>query len=407
MTASDFRRLVRKGEIVFREGEPGDCAYLIHTGTVEIYTERAGQVTRLAIRHPQAIFGEMAIIDDQPRTATVRALEDCELLVISREQLHSRFGETDPIVEALFKLILKRYRTTLARMTDPDFDESSVDLLEGELDEETQRRAMANLALERDLKLALDLEEFHLFYQPIISLLTGHVAGFEALIRWRHQDRWISPADFIRGAEMNGMIVPIGRWTLHQGFKDHEKFKAAYAARFPDQPPLFMAVNLSGRHFLEASLNADIDLAMRQAGARPSDLKIEITEGVLISNPDAAEAALTSVRQQGLKISIDDFGTGYSSLGYLNRFPIDTLKIDRSFVVDMHKRASMVIVKAITGMAKGLEMDIVAEGIETPDQAAMLHQLGCDYGQGYLFAKPMPLGDLMKFLASWEPQLFH
>jgi diguanylate cyclase (GGDEF)-like protein/PAS domain S-box-containing protein len=252
------------------------------------------------------------------------------------------------------------------------------------------------LQLETDLRRALEREEFFVFYQPIMSLETGELRGFEALVRWRHPEHgFISPVDFIPVAEETGMIIQIGEYVLREACRQMQRWQVV----LPSDPPLFISVNLSVKQFAQPDLIAQVAGILEETKLDPKHLKLEITESAVMDNVEAATELLTRLRALGLRISIDDFGTGYSSLSHLRRFPIDTLKIDRSFVNQMGEDdENAEIVRTIIGLAQNLGMDVVAEGVETPEQLATLKSLGCEYGQGYFFAKPLDFQRAEQFI---------
>jgi diguanylate cyclase (GGDEF)-like protein/PAS domain S-box-containing protein len=254
-------------------------------------------------------------------------------------------------------------------------------------DDSMHSRAVRMMTLETDLRKALERMEFELHYQPIVSLHDSSLMGFEALIRWKHPKLgMVSPMDFIPLAEDTGLIIPIGRWVLWQSCKQLVEWQGILEAG----NSLTMSVNLSGKQLQDLDLVRQIQAILKETGMAPSSLKLEVTESAIMENPEKAASILTSLRDAGIHLSLDDFGTGYSSLSYLHRFPFHNLKIDRSFVSKLetgHKDAE--IVKIINSLAKNLGMDVVAEGIETEAQWAVLHGLACAYGQGYFFSKPL------------------
>ncbi|MDB9312829.1 PAS domain S-box protein [Spirulina sp. CS-785/01] len=256
--------------------------------------------------------------------------------------------------------------------------------------------ALARLELETDLRRAVhglrmvshgQPSEFLAYYQPILSLKTGKLAGFEALLRWQHPTKGlVSPAKFIPLAEETGLIVPLGEWILTEAMRQLRKWEK----QFPQHFPLTMSVNLSGKQIREPELIDQIDKILARTGLESRYLKLEITESMLMDNAEAATEMLLALRSRQIKLSIDDFGTGYSSLSYLHRFPVNTLKIDRSFVKRMQPNGSnSEIVRAIVSLAHNLGMDVVAEGIEIGIQLQQLKSLGCEYGQGYFYAPPL------------------
>jgi diguanylate cyclase (GGDEF)-like protein/PAS domain S-box-containing protein len=248
-------------------------------------------------------------------------------------------------------------------------------------------RALQRLQLETDLRRAIEREEFEVYYQPITSLDMGKLAGFEALARWRHPVRGaISPAEFIPVAEETGAIVPLGIWLLEESCRQLRSWQLKY----PHNSALKISVNLSGKQLREPQLIEQIDRILAVTELDGKYLKLEITESLLIENIESVITILSTLKQRGIQFSIDDFGTGYSSLSYLHRFPVDTIKIDRSFIRQMEEdRENIAIIRAIITLAHGLNMDIVAEGIETTAQLAQLKLLGCEYGQGFFFAQPL------------------
>jgi len=247
-------------------------------------------------------------------------------------------------------------------------------------------QAMRLLNLEGDLRRALDRSEFLLHYQPIVSLANGQLTGFEALVRWLHPSKGlIPPADFIALAEETGLILPLGAWVLDQACAQ----LAQWGKRNPERN-LTMAVNLSATQINHANLVDQVERTLRKTGLPPQSLKLEITESVVMQNAEASSALLKQLRDLSVKLSIDDFGTGYSSLSYLNRFPVDTLKIDRSFVSGMADQTeNLGIVQSVVGLAHTLGMNVVAEGVETAQQMDSLKGLDCEFGQGYLFSRPV------------------
>ncbi|WP_013320180.1 EAL domain-containing protein [Gloeothece verrucosa] len=241
--------------------------------------------------------------------------------------------------------------------------------------------------LENNLRLALERQEFLLHYQPIFSLTTQTLMGFEALIRWQHpQQGLISPVDFIPIAEETGLIVPIGEWVLQESCRQF----ALWQQQYPHISDLKISVNLSGRQLQTGNLIDLLDKILLQTGLSGNSLKLEITETLLMKNLESASLLLSKLKERAIQVSIDDFGTGYSSLSYLCHLPVNTLKIDRSFVTHVNEiKENLQIVKAIIGLARQLEINVVAEGIETQQHLDRLQELECEYGQGYLFSKPL------------------
>ena len=248
--------------------------------------------------------------------------------------------------------------------------------------------ALGRLRLGTDLRRAIEREEFRVFYQPEVELSTGQIVGFEALVRWEHPEHGlVSPARFIPVAEETGMIVPIGRWVLEEACRQAKKWRE----QRPNGPPLAMSVNLSARQFCHPDLARDVARALRETGAEPASLILEITESAVMEDARSTIDTLRELEALGVGLAIDDFGTGYSSLSYLRRFPVDYLKIDRSFVDGLEKDSGdTVLVSGIVDLAHALGLKVVGEGVETAEQLGLLRKMGCDLAQGYHFARPLP-----------------
>jgi len=262
--------------------------------------------------------------------------------------------------------------------------------------------ALERLELETDLRQALERREFRVVYQPIVSLSDGRVAEVEALVRWQHPTRGlILPARFISLAEETGLIVPIGSWVLEQACRQ----ASIWQAQYPAETALVISVNLSACQFQQSDLLiADIRRILDVTGLDARSLKLELTESVLMQDADASLETMQALTSLGIRLAIDDFGTGYSSLSYLKRFPVDTLKIDRSFVAGLGQDAQdTAIVRSVVALAKTLSLNVTAEGIETSLQEGELRALGCELGQGYLFARPVSAGEVDLLLADGAP----
>jgi diguanylate cyclase (GGDEF)-like protein len=248
-------------------------------------------------------------------------------------------------------------------------------------------QSLAALRLHSDLRHALDREELRVYYQPIVGLTDQRVRGFEALVRWEHPERGlVSPADFIPIAEETGLIIPIGAWVLEQAAEQLRDWQA----RYPSDPPLAMGINLSMRQFTGAGLAGHVEAVLQRSGVDAATLKLEVTESIMMGDADDAIAALHELKALGVQLQVDDFGTGYSSLSYLHKFPLDVLKIDRSFIEAMAEgEKHIAIVRAIIALANALGLETTGEGVDNQGQAELLRQMGCTYGQGYLWGRPM------------------
>lgn len=263
-------------------------------------------------------------------------------------------------------------------------------------------RAISLLELETDLRLAISRDEFEIYYQPIVDLESVTLRGFEALVRWNHPKRGlVSPDAFIPLSEATGLIVPMTLSILRKACLQLGQWRR----RSYEYRSLIMSVNLSGKHFGEPDLVDQIKSVLDETRIDPACLKLEITESAVMENAESAISMLKQIKELGVKLSLDDFGTGHSSLSYLHRFPIDTLKVDRSFVSKMEDDTENgEIVRTVLALAKSLRLDVIAEGIETPHQLDLLRSLGCELGQGYLFARPLPAGEIEALMA--DPNLW-
>jgi EAL domain-containing protein (putative c-di-GMP-specific phosphodiesterase class I) len=260
--------------------------------------------------------------------------------------------------------------------------------MHADLMEEARQRA--------ELERALVEEQFVVHYQPIVELSSTRVVGVEALVRWRHPDKgMIGPNGFIPLAEATGLIVPLGRWVLRQACFQ----LSAWLSRYPQAEGMYMSVNLSARQFQAPCLVDDVAEAIRESGIPAVNLTLELTETLLMRDTAATADALAALKALGLRLAVDDFGTGYSALGYLKRFPVDILKIDKSFVDGIASSAEdAALAHTIVQLGQTLNLQTLAEGIESADQSEQLSALGCTYGQSYLFARPTAPEDVEALL---------
>jgi EAL domain-containing protein (putative c-di-GMP-specific phosphodiesterase class I) len=257
-------------------------------------------------------------------------------------------------------------------------------------------RALERLAMQVDLQRALQRGEFRVYYQPTVRLDSGRHTGMEALLRWQHPTRGlIAPREFLEVMEDCGLILPIGRWVLEQACRQ----AAVWQALGGPLEGLRICVNLSARQFQQTDLVPEVASAVRGAGLDPETLELEITESAVIQHPETAAVTLAALRALGVRVAIDNFGTGYSSLNYLQKLPLDALKIDRSFLSGLKEQgAAAAIVQAAATMAHALGVDVTAEGVETEEQLSAVARLGCDYAQGYLLSRPMPADEAGRLL---------
>jgi EAL domain-containing protein (putative c-di-GMP-specific phosphodiesterase class I)/CRP-like cAMP-binding protein len=402
MKKSHTQKTFKTGEIIMRQGEPGETAYIIESGRVEITIKGPdGKIQPVSTRGPGTIIGEMALVDNAPRTATVTAIESCALLEITKEDFTRRLQNADPVLRMTTQVILTRYRDTLTRAEISGENRNWPPAEMIELNYADQAHAIEDIKTANDFKLALEKKELSLHYQPIISLKTGKIVGFEALMRWMHPQKGpISPNVFIPVAEQSGLIIEASRWALREACLAQKRIES----RAGYENELFMSVNFSSRDFAAANFVDTIYSTVSETDIPIELVHLEITERLLMDQPENARATLEMCSKAGLGISIDDFGTGYSSLSYLHYFPIDTLKIDRSFVKDMRKNeSSRELIKSIIALGKNMKLDVIAEGVEEKEEAQQLKALGCDMAQGYFFAKPMAEADVTEFSRKREP----
>ena len=263
-------------------------------------------------------------------------------------------------------------------------------------DRTMHEQVMSRLLLEAKLRYALQNQDLTLHYQPIVAVDTRKVQGFEALLRWQPSgSNSIPPSTFVPVAEQCGLIVPISAWVLRRACLEAVRWRQ----RYPADPPLYVSINISSKHFAHAGFIGHVKDALEESAIDPQCITIELTESLAMNDVAATFQTMSQLRTLGVKLSIDDFGTGYSSLNYLRRFPVDTLKIDQSFVKTMDAE-NYAIVKTIIGLARNLELKVVAEGVETPNQHQLLALAGCGSAQGYLFAEPMPAKSVGVFIES-------
>jgi diguanylate cyclase (GGDEF)-like protein len=265
--------------------------------------------------------------------------------------------------------------------------------------------ALERLNMENDLRRAITGNELSLLYQPRINIGSGTIVGAEALIRWQHPELGlISPARFIPLAEETGLIIPIGEWVLKTACRQ----KREWHRKDPVHAPVSVSVNISGHQFSQGNLVNIMEKILVDTGLDPSCLELEITESVIMKNADSTVALLHKLKDMGVKLSMDDFGTGYSSFNYLKRFPLDIIKIDRSFIKDItNSPRDAAIIKAMIVMAHTLEMKVVAEGVETEEQLSLLQDMGCDEMQGFLLCRPLPAEHVHEFLEIWDGMLIN
>jgi len=402
MVTGNARVSFKAGETIMRQGEPGDHAYIIESGRVEIVLEKPdGRRQCIGTRGCNTMIGEMALVDAAPRTATVRAIEDCTLLGISKAEFSRRLQHADPVLRMTAQVILNRYRDTLARA---EISAPAPEVLAEarEVSYAERKEVIESVRLTREFHDALKSGQLRLHYQPIVEVATGRIAGFEALMRWEHaQQGFIPPSVFVPLAETSGLIVEASQWVLRESCDALKRLEARTGRQ-----DFFMSVNFSSADFYAPEFAANFEATVRERSIDPAQIHLEITERLLLDQPEHACTTLGQLHDAGARIAIDDFGTGYSSLSYLHAFPIDILKIDRSFIAAMGKDPrSLELIRSIIGLSRNLNIKVIAEGVEERDEALTLVQLGCDQAQGYFFARPMPEERLAQLVLEGIPDL--
>ena len=421
MELKEFATRFAAGEHIFREGESGECAYLIETGAVEVSVQKDERKLVIATLGEGDLLGEMAIIDKLPRTATALALEDTRVIAIPLAYLRHKVDCADPTVRFFLQIVLERYRDVHARLMQVfegiaapsdatheahlasttnvirnlmteymELQDRILSAVNTEIDlaarrahdDDTAVHAKRILESEQALTAALKRDEFVLQFQPLVDLASTRLVGCEALLRWQHPERGLVPPDeFIGQLEDLGLIVELGDWIAREACAFQQRLEREV------REALFVSVNLSGRQFEDDDLIARLAEIMRATGVDPALIKYEITESLLLEDPARANDLLYELKKTGARLAIDDFGTGYSSFSYLHRFPFDTLKIDRAFISTMvPNRKSRQIVKSLVNLSHDLGMDVVAEGVESSFEAEILVDLGAEYGQGFHYA---------------------
>ncbi len=387
-----------KNQIIFNEDDDGDCAYIIEKGRVLVFVTKDDAEVSLSILGEGEIFGEMSLIDNQCRSASVRALEDVTLRIVTKQQLLERISTADSVVQLLLRVLLKRLRRKNVHMSnslslaDTKFEPTEA------ADVNTQQ-ALNQIQLENQLFNAFQNDEFRLFYQPIVELTTRKIIGCEALLRWQSPVRGlIAPTVFIDVIENSAMVIPIGHWVINRALKDLKYIRDTLRLKknFDTADNFMMSINISGRQFSHSDFFNNLEELRKKYDLPTKNIKLEMTERVMMEGAIALEG-LHQCSNQGYAISIDDFGTGFSSLQYLTQMPISYIKIDRSFVMKLlTDPKSRAVVSSIIHLAHALNIEIIAEGIETKEECIVLETLGAQFGQGYLFSKAIELKNFVE-----------
>lgn len=405
------RAFFKAGEVIFRKGDQRGHAYIIEDGSVETTgdSEVVGEETSITIQAGE-LFGESAILEEGVRQATARAKEDTHLFVLSRDILRERMSDLDPLVSLLVSMLIDKYKTSrLEKAGAAPVAKSAASKVPQELliagYEEQKRTALKELQTEQELRRALEEREFKAYLQPIVEFSSGRIVGFETLIRWHHPEKGlIFPDQFIPIAERTNVIQMIDQRMLEAACEIIPMMHKMLGERASD---MFISVNLSGANFENDEVVERVRGVISEVPFDPIQIKLEITESALVGDSSQAADILGKLKKLGVTIALDDFGTGYSSLGYLHKFAIDGLKIDRSFVQQIHdSEKSVDIIRAVVGLAQAFKLGIIAEGIEEERDIAILEELGCELGQGYHFGRPIEATEALQMLKDCNGYIF-
>jgi EAL domain-containing protein (putative c-di-GMP-specific phosphodiesterase class I) len=364
---------IAQGQPVFSQGESGDCAYLIDMGRIEIvYAEESGRERRIAMLGVHDIFGELALLGENKRSASARAATDVCLTVLSLEFFSECLQKTEPITRHLLRTVTARLQHEL-RVPVPV--ETS---LQADVD---QARALMQIQLTQGLTRALEQRELDAALQPIVALADESIVGFEALARWQSpQYGAVPPSRFVPLAEQSGLIREFGRYVIRQAMANVMPLSAVVEG-------LYLSINISVRQFSDPELFPTLAKSLETSRLKPAQIKLEITESVLMQDLAAAHEFFAASRALGVGVMIDDFGTGYSALSQLHRFDIDAVKLDRSFIAGVSQdRKVESVVRAVGLLCRELGITTVAEGVETREQADACRALGIDNAQGFLYS---------------------
>lgn len=399
--AKNAELLVKKGTVIFSEGDEGDCAYIIDEGRVLVYLSKDQDEIPISILGPGEIFGEMSLIDNLSRSASVRCIEDCKLSVVTREQLVQRFEKSDSLMQLLMRVLMNRLRRNNIALSNR-WEQAQGKTPDMSVYVDTPAKyddVFEKLKFENRLQEALARQEFEMFYQPILNIGSNTIIGCEALLRWNDPDRgYVMPDAFVDFLENSGLVFPVGYWILEQCFKDLPEIQKKFGPQFS------MSINVSGRQFTNPNFLDELQKLAWKHRTPVKNVKLEVTERVMMDGSVALDT-LFKCKNQGYSISIDDFGTGFSSLKYLSQMPVSFLKVDRSFVMKLTKDSkSLAVVRSMIFMAQSLGMEIIAEGIETQEERELLLNLGAYMGQGWLYSKALPKDKFLQLPAhfQWE-----
>lgn len=401
-STSSYTHVYAEGEVIFQQGDLGTSAFIIQKGSVEVSVNQNDKNIVVAEYYAGDLIGEMALIDETTRSATITALEPTEVIAIYRSLFDMALDDVHPVVSLMMRTIIyQRRKTNPSRLSKTELNKYYASQKRNDSKYQHAHAETVNLVMaESELSDAIDDSQFELYYQPIISLTTNNITGIEALIRWNHPEgELITPYEIMPIAEKTNLIKKLGEFIIDSACLQLDNLTQELPNIFTNDPDFFVSVNLSAKQFIYPDFLEQVKISVESHKVSPAHIMFEITENVLMDDPEKAKLVLDDFKQQGFRIAIDDYGKGISSMSYLHSFPINTIKIDRSFIESIHKNTtSMVVVQAIIGLAKAIGLKIIAEGVETEEQLKSVKQMGCDQAQGYYIHKPMPFADMIALL---------
>jgi len=381
----------KKGDQIFKVGDKANCAYIVESGTLGVYPVTMDDES-IATLGKGELLGEMGILDQSSRSVSAFAESDLQLMVIDREQISNRLKNSDPIIRGVMEVMLRRIRNLLGDSSDASSVSKHHDTIVSE--------GLHKIRFEKELFQALDNDEIINVYQPMVDLKKGHIAGFEALSRWKHPEKgMISPFEFITLAEESDLIISMGIKIFENACEQLAIFQNIRDNSGSKLPPLFMSINVSANQLTAKNFLKNIRDITFKYKINPENIKIEITESLVVDY-EKVKTWIDECHKMGFKLSLDDFGTGYSGFQHLLELDFHTIKIDQAFTMSIESNPkSMIMLEVIVELAKRMKMSIVAEGIEDLDGANKLAAIGVNYGQGYYFFKPMLPPEILPILS--------
>ena len=418
----------KRGEVIFQEGDRDDCAFLIESGQVDLYVGDSEQ--SVASIFKKEIFGVSSAISNTPRYTKAVAAEDTVCRLIFKEQINERINESDPIIRILLTNYINRLRSSFKKNFNFGEDDKTklTDIKSfgmGQMsksDIKTEEQVFSIIRLENRLQEALEREEYHMNFQPIINLKTMEPVGLEALIRldntqdtpsssnilpFPNAQQLNNPDDFMGIAEKTSLIVPLGHWIIKKSCEQFGILKQNIFKKTGKYPSLFISFNISGRQIIDPDFISTLKKAIASNRLKAKEIKVEITEKEL-ANEESVTKWIKEVCDMGCSVAIDDFGTGYTNFKFLSQFNINNIKIDKSFIKEIYKGENkekmLTIIDHLTQMSQKLGVEVIAEGIENRQTCLQLQKMECSYGQGYYFSRPMSMERIYNWLLRQQKQ---